>query len=172
MKGWKSQDKETAKQTRTSILSVKRFFTQISTQPIVPAIHLAASANQQTIWSQNSGHIWQDNICFIDIFFFCFPTGHSWHCLCCQEVFLICLNATRKYWNARINLPTVLQKRKGDLLLPIHKSDAAKDEKYFLSDSEETRRLDSPSQKYFSKYFDKYFNKYFLSDFEETVPCS
>jgi len=69
MKGWKSQDKETAKQTRTSILSVKRFFTQISTQPIVPAIHLAASANQQTIWSQNSGHIWQDSICFIDIFF-------------------------------------------------------------------------------------------------------
>jgi len=44
-------------------------------------------------------------------------------------------------------LPTVLQKRKGDLLLPIHKSDAAKDEKYFLSDSEETRRLDSPSKK-------------------------
>ena len=37
----KKSEEETAKQTWTSILSVKRF-TQISTQPIVPAIHLAA----------------------------------------------------------------------------------------------------------------------------------
>ena len=36
----KKSEEETAKQTWTSILSVKRF-TQISTQPIVPAIHLA-----------------------------------------------------------------------------------------------------------------------------------
>ena len=57
------------------------------------------------------GHICQDKYwwrrALLFEIFSCFPTGHFW---CCREVFwFVWMPQETKYWNARINLPSVLQ---------------------------------------------------------------